>query len=93
LVPVASLVIGEVVALVGASHPHRRLDAGVQYDLLSETESQIFSKNLAIRLDVHGQAVPVIQPPDVAAARGESLGLILERGTQVAEARQYHWVS
>src|SRR5665213_3047252 len=71
--------IGEVVALVGAGHPHRRFDACIQDDLLSEAESQVVLEELAIGLDIDRQAVPVIQASDVAAARRKALGLILER--------------
>ena len=75
--------IGEVVALVGAGHPHGRLDAGVQYDLLGQAEAQVIVEKLAIGLDIHGQPVEVIQPAYVAAAPGKSLRLVFERRPQL----------
>src|SRR5690349_17543689 len=68
--------IRKVVAFVSAGHPHGGLDAAVEHDLLGEAKAQVVFEKFAIGLDIHGQAVPVIQAAYVATARRESLGLI-----------------
>ena len=80
--PVWSLRVGEIVALVGAGHPHGGFDAAVEHDLLGEPEAEIFLEKRAVGFDVHGQSVQVIQPANVHAARRKALRLIFQRRLQ-----------
>ena len=74
--------VGEIVALVGARHPHGGFAAVVEHDLLGKTEAEVLFEENPVGLDVGGQAVQMVQPPDIDAAGGISLRLILQRRTK-----------
>jgi hypothetical protein len=75
--------IGEVVALVRGGQPHAGLGAVVEHDLLGETKAERLLEELAIGLDVRGQAVEVVKPAHVHAPARDALRLILQGGPQI----------
>src|SRR5207237_10157203 len=75
--------VGKVVALVRASHPDSRFRAVIHHDLLGQAKAEVFLEKLAIRRDVHGETVPMIQAAHVGAARREPLRLVFQRWTQL----------
>ena len=75
--------IGEVVALVRHRHPHRRFRAVVEDDLLGGAQAEIILEEQAVRLDVDGEAIEVVEPAHVDAARGKALRLVLQRRLQL----------
>src|SRR6185437_9377731 len=58
--------------------PDAGLGAVVEHDPLGETEAEIVLEEFAAGGDVGGEAVPVVEPAYVAAARGKALRLILQ---------------
>ena len=75
--------IGEIVALVRAGQPHAGFVAEIEQDLFGQAEAEPLLEEFAIGLDVNREAVEMIEPPHVDAARETLLGLILQRGLQV----------
>jgi hypothetical protein len=73
------LCVGEVVAFVGRGQPHPRFLAGIEDDLLGEAEPEIVLEKFAVRPYVDRQAIEVIEPSHVDAARGIALRLVLQR--------------
>ena len=71
--------IGEVVGLVGGGQPDAGFAAVIEHDALGQAEAEIVLEELATAADIGGEAVPVIEPAHVAAARRETLRLVLER--------------
>ena len=71
--------IGEVVGFVGRGQPDAGLAAVVHDDALGETEAEIILEEFAAARDIGGKPVPVIDAPHVAAARRETLRLVLQR--------------
>src|SRR5665647_1216306 len=71
--------VSEVVGLVGGGHPHAGLRAVVEHDLLGQHEAEIVLEEFPVRLDVHRQAIEMIDTPHVAAARRIALRLIFQR--------------
>jgi len=51
--------------------------------LLGEAATQVFLKENAIRFDVDGEAIEMIEAPYVDAAGRESHGLVFQRGAQL----------
>ncbi len=80
--PVGRAGVGKVVALVRHRHPHRSFGAVVEYDLFGSAEAQIIFEEEAVGLDIDREAIEVIEPADVDAARGKPLRLVLQRGLQ-----------
>ena len=69
---------GEVVALVGQRHPHAGLGAVIEDDLLGEPASEIGLEEDAVRADVCGETVEMVEPADIDAACRETLRLVLQ---------------
>lgn len=65
--------IGEVVALVRHRQPHRGFTAVVEDDLLGEAAAEVILEELAVRFDVDGEAVEVIETADIDPARRKAL--------------------
>src|SRR5581483_8928987 len=72
--------ISEVIALVRRGHPHAGFSAVVEHDLLRKHEAEIFLKEFAVGLDIHGQSIEVIDATNVDATGGKFLCLVLEGG-------------
>ncbi len=71
--------ISEIIALVGERDPHGGFGAVVENDLLGQAAAEIILKENAIGPDVDRQAVEVVEPAHVDAARRIALGLVLQR--------------
>src|SRR5579883_488441 len=74
--------VSEIVALVGASQPHAGFDAAIEHDLLGQAEAERLFEKFAIGADVLGEAVEVVDPADIDAARRKALRLVLQSRPQ-----------
>src|SRR5579872_1134324 len=74
--------IGEIVALVGAGQPHAGFDAAIEHDLLGQAEAERLLEKFAIGADVLGEAVEMVDPADIDAARRKALRLVLQSRPQ-----------
>ncbi len=68
---------------VGAGEPHARLLAAVELDALGAAQPERALEEFAAGADIHGEAVEVVDPPHVHAARRIALGLVLQRGAAI----------
>ena len=75
--------VGEVIAFIRARHPQGGFRSVIKDNLLRQAKAKILFEELAIGLDVNGQAVPMVEAADIDATRGKALGLILQRRPQV----------
>src|ERR1700687_5184479 len=60
--------VSEIVTLVADREPHARFRSIVHHDLLGEPATQVVFKKYPVRLDIDGEAVQMIESPDVDAA-------------------------
>src|ERR1700736_1366900 len=75
--------VSEIIALVADRQPHSRFGPIVHHDLLGEAATQVLLKENSVRLDIHSEAIEMIEPTDIDAASREALRLILKRRPQL----------
>ncbi len=75
--------VGEIVSLVGGGHPDSGLAAVIHHDALGETEAEIVFKEFTARRNIGGQAIPMVEPAHIAAARRKALRLIFQGRLQL----------
>ena len=74
--------VGEIVALVGRGQPHSGFLAGVEHDLLRQAKAEIVLEEFSVRFDINSEAIEVVEPPHIDAARGVTLRLVLQCRTE-----------
>src|SRR5262249_46745608 len=61
--------------------------AVVEEDLFSQSKSEIILKEQPVGLDIDCEAIEVVKPPDVDAARRKSLSLVFQGGLELLRGR------